>query len=424
MFATSDLISCVFALRLFVDTETAFVETRLIVDSASSTRTLMTTAQTITINNTTYDCSQAANYHYGQFPPKTIDLNVIFQPLTGALEQLARYDEKLKHMPNSELLLAPLRQRDAVVSSRMEGTISTLEEVLRLEASANANRTEGTTRYETVEVSLYARALRQAEHQVTEGYAISEHLIKNAHETLLSYGRGAEKSPGQYKSEQNYVGDRRQRRVDFIPVSPDRLKQGMEDLVSFITNDDQHPLIKAALAHAEFEALHPFEDGNGRVGRMLIPLMLWQHGVISAPHFFVSDYFERNKDEYIDRLREVSLSGDWDGWSAFFLNALEAQATSNIDIVTQIQDHYNEMRIRFREVLRSQHFGAAVDYVFANPIFWNNHFVEVADAPASTLRNFTPRLVDEEILHPLVHPSGRAPGLYMFPSLLRIIEST
>ena len=384
----------------------------------------MATAQTITINNTTYDCSSATGYHYGQFPPRGIDLQTIFEPLTAAIEQLARYDEKLKHMPNSELLLAPLRQRDAVVSSRMEGTISTLEEVLRLEASASANRTEGTTRNETVEVSLYARELKQAEDQIAEGYAISEHLVKTAHQTLLSYGRGAEKSPGQYKVKQNYVGERRQRRVDFIPISPGQLAQGMGDLVTFINEDTQHSLIKAAIAHAEFEALHPFEDGNGRVGRMLIPLMLWKHGTISAPHLFVSDYFERNKDEYIERLRNVSLSNDWANWVAFFLYALEAQAAANIEIVTQIQIHYEEMKERFRDVLRSPHFGAAVDYVFANPVFWNNHFVETSGAPNSTVRNFTPRLIEEGILIPLVQPSGRAPGMYMFPSLLRIIDST
>jgi Fic family protein len=384
----------------------------------------MTTGQTISINNTTYDCSKAVSYHYGSFPPPTIDLQSVFVPLTEALQQLTRYDEKLQHMPNSELLLAPLRQRDAVVSSRMEGTISTLEEVLRLEASNSANRSDGANRNDTVEVALYARALRRAEKQMSDGYRLSEHLIKSAHQTLLSYGRGAEKSPGHYKMQQNYIGDRRSKRVDFIPISPDQLRQGMSNLVEFINTNEQHALIKTAIAHAEFEALHPFEDGNGRVGRMLIPLMLWQQGILAAPHFFVSDYFERNKDEYIERLRRVSLDGQWNEWCAFFLEALFAQASQNIDVVSQIQRHYEDTKARFRAVLRSQYFSAAVDYIFANPVFWNNHFVETANAPASTLRNFTPRLVQEDILQVLVPPAGRAPGLYAFPSLLRILESS
>lgn len=382
----------------------------------------MSTGQTITINNTIYDCSSAARYHYGQFPPTSIDLSAVFDPLAAALQQLTRYDEKLQHMVNAQLLLAPLRQRDAVVSSRMEGTISTLEEVLRLEASESAKRTEGTARNDTIEVALYARALNQAEQQMSEGYGLSEHLIKSAHRTLLSHGRGAEKRPGEYKTLQNYIGDLRSRRVDFIPISPDQLPSGMQLLVEFVQEDSQHPLIKAAVSHAEFEALHPFEDGNGRIGRMLIPLMLWEWRILGAPYFFVSDYFETNKDEYIGRLRDVSMNGDWTGWVVFFLEALLSQANKNIEVVSQIQEHYVEMRERFREALRSQYFHVAVDYVFANPVFWNNHFVDAADGPASTLRNFTSKLVEEGVLRVLIKPSGRAPGLYAFPSLLEILR--
>jgi len=384
----------------------------------------MTTGRTILINNAEYDCSSAVNYHYGQFPPPKIDLTAVFDPLTRALEQLTRYDERLQNLVNAELLLAPLRQRDAVVSSRMEGTISTLEEVLRLEASENANRTEGTARNDTIEVALYARSLRQAERQMADGYPLSEALLRNAHGTLLSHGRGAEKQPGSYKSRQNYIGDRRQRRVEFIPISAENLPQGMVQLFDFIRNDQRHPLLKAAIAHAEFEALHPFEDGNGRMGRMMIPLMLWSWNTLNAPYFFVSDYFERNKDEYIERLRRVSSHGEWTDWSLFFLDALASQAAANIDVVSRIQAHYEFTKERFRQTLRSHHYSAAVDYMFANPVFWNNHFVQNADAPDSTLRNFTLRLVEADLLDPVIPPSGRAPGLYAFSSLLAILKDT
>jgi Fic family protein len=383
----------------------------------------MATIQTITINDTTYDCSKAVTYHYGGFPPQRIDLNAVFEPLSAALQQLTRYDERLKHIPNPELLLAPLRQRDAVVSSRMEGTISTLEEVLRVEASEVAHRNDGVRRGDTVEVALYARALRQAEKQIADGYGLSEHLIRSAHQTLLSFGRGAEKTPGQYKQKQNYIGDRRLKRVDFIPISPEQLPAAMGELVSFLRGDKQHGLIKTSIAHAEFEALHPFEDGNGRLGRMLVPLMLSEQQLLSAPHFFVSDYFERNKDEYIERLRRVSQHGEWIEWCRFFLTALEAQATKNIEIVTAIQNLYAEMHGRSRQALRSQYFPAALDFIFSNPVFWNNHFVEAAAAPPSTLRNFTPRLVQDGVLTVIERPAGRAPGLYAFPSLLAILAA-
>ena len=254
------------------------------------------------------------------------------------------------------------------------------------------------------------------------GQPISETLIRNAHRTLLSAGRGAQHRPGEYKQEQNYIGDKAQRRVDFVPISPQDLPDGMHRLIKFVRESDQHQLVRTAVGHAEFEALHPFEDGNGRVGRMLIPLLLWEFGVLSAPHFFVSDYFERNKDTYVSALRDVSKSGAWSNWCSFFLSGIASQAEKNIETVAKIQSHYEWTRDRFRDVLKSQYFHAAVDYVFTYPVFWNNHFVEAAHGPASTLRNFTPRLVQEGLLKPIVRPAGRAPGLYAYQSLLQILD--
>lgn len=375
----------------------------------------------IQIGNATYDATKAADYHYGGFPPRDIDLNEILFPLTNALQQLTRYDEKLGQMQNSELLLAPLRQRDAVVSSRMEGTISTLDDVLRVEANAPDPATQIGPNT-ALEVALYARALMQSEQMMARGYAMLEHVIRSAHETLLSFGRGASKNPGKYKQEQNYIGDESQRLVYFIPASPEHLPHGMAALIDYLANAETHPLIKIATAHAEFEALHPFDDGNGRVGRMIIPLLLWEHGLLSAPHFFVSDYFERNKNEYIERLRAVSLSDSWTSWTKFFLVGLAAQADRNIRKLNEIQSLYAEMRERFRETLRSQYFQVALDYVFANPYFWNNRFTSEADGPKTTLANFTPRLVEAGLLRVTIPPSGRASGLYAFQPLLDVLN--
>ncbi|RKF16207.1 Fic family protein [Roseovarius spongiae] len=376
----------------------------------------------VLIHNTIYDRSDAVDYHYGQFPPPAPDLNVLQAPFAGALVALTKYDTLLRQLPNSELLLAPLRARDAVVSSRMEGTISTIEEVLRLEADANENAMSTTSRNDALEVALYARALRQAEDQIAEGYRISEHLIKSAHRVLLSHGRGAERRPGEYKADQNYIGERRGRKIDFIPINAGDLTAAMQSLVVFVNESDMQPLFKTAIAHAEFEALHPFDDGNGRVGRMLIPLMLWQQGVLSAPRFFVSDYFERNKEEYIERLRAVSSDGDWTGWCRFFLDALSEQAGDNLVMVNEIQAHYGDMREAFRDVLRSHWSGDALDYIFANPIFRNNRFTRNAGIPRQTAHSFTRKLVDAGFLKVLEPPAGRAPGLYSFPSLLEIVQ--
>jgi Fic family protein len=386
------------------------------------TNSFMTSKTEILIHNTRYDSSSAVGYHYGGFPPQILDQTELLIPLADALTALTRYDTMLRGMVNSELLLAPLRARDAVVSSRMEGTISTIEEVLRLEADADEDGISVGSRDEALEVALYVRALRQAEHQISDGYPISENLIRQTHRTLLSFGRGKVKHPGTYKSEQNYIGERRLKRIDFIPISPEQLPTGMSSLIEYIKTDQTHPLIRIAISHAEFEALHPFEDGNGRLGRMLITLMLWNTGILSAPRFFVSDYFEKNKDEYIERLRAVSQSGDWISWCTFFFEALHSQALENIEIVGQIQNHYDDMRERFRDVLRSRWSMEALDYVFENPIFRNNRFTKNAGISKPTAYSFTNKLVDEGLLRVLIPPAGRAPGLYVFPSLLEIVQ--
>lgn len=379
----------------------------------------------IVINNTTYDATNAVAYHTDGFPPNELDLTQLIGPQTDAAMALVQYDTELRQLPRSELLLAPLRARDAVVSSRMEGTISTLEEVLRLEADASEEGLPADARESDLEVALYARALKQAEGALRDGYELSDYVLKNAHRTLLYTGRGARNRPGEYKIEQNYIGERKARRIDYIPISPDHLAAGMKKLFAFanLTRDDDGtlPLLRVALIHAEFEALHPFEDGNGRLGRMLIPLMLWKQGLLSAPHFFVSDYFERNKDEYIERLRRVSQLGEWSEWCAFFCTAICAQAEANITTIGQIKTHYEHMRERFRDILRSRWSTDALDYIFANPIFRNNRFKRNAGIPPQTANAFTNRLVDEGLLTVVIPPAGRAPGMYAFPSLLEIV---
>lgn len=382
----------------------------------------MTSKRVIWIHNTAFDATDAVNYHSGEFPPTALDLQRLLVPLSDTLVALTRYDVLLRGLPNSELLLAPFRARDAVVSSRMEGTISTLEEVLLLEAGSDDGSSTPEGRSDAVEVALYARALKQAEQQIFDGYPLSETLIRGAHKTLLSYGRGADKHPGSYKTEQNYVGERRPLRIDFIPISPFGLVPAMAKLIDYIQNDPTLPLIRTAIAHAEFEALHPFEDGNGRLGRMIITLMLWKTGILSAPHFFVSDYFERNKGEYIERLRAVSQQGDWTGWCEFFLGALQAQAADNTDVVGRIQALYGEMWDRLRNTLRSRWTPEALTYIFANPIFRNNRFTRESGIPKPTANNITNFLLKQGILRTVVAPAGRAPGTYSFPALLEILQ--
>jgi len=371
------------------------------------------------------DFSESVEYHYDKFPPGEIDASRLIGPIADASAALARYDQMLKGMHNSEILLAPLRRQEAVISSRMEGTISTLDEVLRYEADQEegAEPANGKFRNEAIEVFLYSRAMRNAQRQMEQGAPLSSWLIRAAHRELLSYGRGAALSPGEYKTEQNYLADRGRRRVLFVPIRPEFLGDGLEKLFAFIDNDEWQPLIRTALAHLEFEALHPFQDGNGRIGRMLITLMLWKYGKISAPHFYVSAFFEEHKDEYIDKMREVSRSGAWTQWVVFFLEGLEEQAQRNIETAERISALYEEMKERFRELLSSQWSTLALDFVFSRPVFRNNVFTGKSGIPQATAFRFTRTLSEEGLLQTLQPSSGRRPALYAFEPMLEIVRS-
>ena len=189
------------------------------------------------------DLSTAINYHYGQFPPQQLNYEKLAIPLSNAVAALARYDQMLKNMHNSEILLAPLRSQEAVISSRMEGTISTLDEVLRYEADQE-DGSENKTNYrsEALEVFLYSYAMRKAQQAVTDGQPISPYLIRSMHKTLLGIGRGANLSPGEFKEEQNYLADRNKKKVLFIPIAPEQLMSGMDKLIEF-SNDDEYQIL-------------------------------------------------------------------------------------------------------------------------------------------------------------------------------------
>lgn len=365
----------------------------------------------------------AVYYHYDQFPPKKLSYEHFVGSLIKATDAIARYDQMLKNMHNSEILLAPLRSQEAVISSRIEGTVSTMDEILRYEADHEDDTADApNVRLEVIETILYQRALKTAQEAMNDGYPISQSMIKAIHQRLLSLGRGASKSPGEFKTEQNFLADRNKKKILFVPIRPEKLQDGLDLLFEYISHNAEPALIKAAMAHIEFEALHPFKDGNGRIGRMLITLMLWQSGTISAPHFYLSSYFEENKDEYIDTMRRVSETGDWNEWCVFFLDAIEKQAIRNLKIAENIRNLYEEMKQVFSDILSSKWSVNVLDFVFTNPIFRNNKFTSNSGIPAATAARFTRALLDKGIIHTVEEASGRRPALYSFEPLMDLVR--
>ncbi len=369
------------------------------------------------------DSSGAIHYHYNQFPPAELDLGGLLPQLLKATSALARYDQMLKSMHNSELLLAPLRNQEAVISSRMEGTISTMDEIFMFEAESESEEMASKNfRSEVLETIMYRRALHTAQRSIENGYPISSHLIRTIHQQLLSLGRGAEKSPGSFKKDQNYLADQIKQKILFVPISPQLLPEGLEKLFVFMDENRFPDLIKIALMHVEFEALHPFEDGNGRIGRMLITLYLWKAGLILQPHFYISAYFEENKDEYLDLMRNVSMSNNWNAWCLFFFKAVEVQATANLDVVEKISELYKQMKSTFSDLLASKWSVAALDYLFTNPVFLNSKFTTRSGIPTPTASRFTRVLQEKGLLRVVQEASGRRSAVYSFEPYMKIVR--
>lgn len=351
-----------------------------------------------------------------------MDYGRLIDQLLRASDALSRYDQLLKSLHNSEILLAPLRNQEAVISSRMEGTVSTMDEILRYDAEAGEEDPRTDVRSEVIETILYRRALLAAQGQLKEGRPFSIHMIQSMHQLLLSFGRGAAKAPGQLKHEQNYLANRPRQKILYVPISPEQLRSGMDAMLSYIESNRHPPLLRAGIAHLEFEALHPFQDGNGRIGRMLITLQLWRSGLISEPHFYISSYFEEHKDEYIDRMREVSRTGNWEPWCDFFLRAVEDRSLRNIVIAEKIRTLYEEMKMIFSEALGSKWSVQALDYIFTNPVFLNNRFADESKIPGASARRFARVLVEKEIIKIVRPSSGRRAALYSFEPLMELVR--
>ncbi len=336
--------------------------------------------------------------------------------ITSAASSIAKYDALLSTLPNSEILLAPLRAREAVISSRIEGTVATLDEVLKYEA--DDLESDAVYRQEVIEVVSYRRAMNHAQLLMLDGLPLSGRLLRAAHSRLLLLGRGSDKNPGNFKTEQNYIVDKAKKEALFVPVNMRDFESAFSIFENYMNDDTVVPLLSVALSHAEFEALHPFKDGNGRLGRMLITLMLWNRGIIRAPHFYISSSFEKNRDDYIERLRAVSAVGNWTEWCTFFFNTIVQQAEESCYGIEKIRNLYEKMKGSFRTITSSQWSINALDFIFRKPIFRNSEFTEISGIPRQTAHRITSALAGAGLLSVVQPASGRRSTVYGFYPLI------
>lgn len=229
----------------------------------------------------------SVKYHEGKFPPTQLDWERLAIPLERASTAVSRYDSFLGIIPDSSIMLAPMLVQEAVASSRMEGTHATVGDVLAYEAG---NEFDSAKNDDVLEVVNYRRALHKSVEMLND-LPLSGRVLKSAHKILLHNVRGSFKSPGQYRNDQNWIG--RSNKIEearYIPIPPEKLEDAMASWERFVNESSMPSLIKVSIAHAEFESIHPFRDGNGRIGRMLVPLMLNLDGLISHPCLYLSEF--------------------------------------------------------------------------------------------------------------------------------------
>jgi len=367
--------------------------------------------------------NQPVYYHYGMFPPNELDWKKLI-PLVGpANAELARYDGILNAVPNPAILLTPFTTQEAVLSSKIEGTVTTITEVLKFEISKGEEDPGSKKTADIKEVLNYRKAMRHAV-DLMKKLPLCQRVVKETHGILLRGVRGKDKSPGEYRRDQNWIGVRGCpiQEARFVPISPDKLQNGVNAWEKFIHDEFTDELVKLAILHVEFESLHPFYDGNEQMGRILVPLFLQSTQILRTPMFYISEYFERNHEEYYDRLLAVSRDNAWTEWCVFFLKAILIQAKINQSKVDAILNLYSDKKSWITEITHSQHAIKALDYFFKHPIFLSSHFSNKAGIPSPTAKRILNLLMKKNVFATIEESSGRRPATLAFKELINITE--
>lgn len=316
--------------------------------------------------------------------------------ITEARESIARLDGIGRYMPNPQLLLRPLQNREALRSSSMEGTYATPEELLLFEAEPVNPTSDKDRANEWLEVFNYGRALISGRAGLDEGYPLSLQLIRSMHSELLSGVRGQDKSPGQFRNVPVQIGhDAR-----FVPPPPYNVEECLHDAEAFLEEElSIDCLIKAFMLHYQFETIHPFKDGNGRVGRLLLSLQIYRDLNLSNPWVYMSAFFERYKDEYINYLYNVSAKGDWFTWLAFCLRGVVEQARDTERRISSLL----EIKDRYIGLINSQSQASArlvqiVNDLFENPVISVPRLKDKHNVSYPTAKADVDRLISLNIL--------------------------
>lgn len=293
-----------------------------------------------------------------------LDYNKFIEELSAAEYALGLLEGSQKKLQNPGLLISPLTTKEAVTSSKIEGTQSDVADVYMFEAGEETKHTD------IREVVNYRQAMGLAMREIEKGRIVSSHLVESLHNVLLSNVRH-KGLLGKFREGQVWIaehaGDPLEKAI-YIPPEPVHVESLVDNLFDYINGGQENALVKAGVAHYQFEAIHPFDDGNGRIGRLLIPLVLHRHQRLSSPILYLSGYLDEHRDEYIDRLHAVDRGGDMEDWLKFFLHSVTEQLGRTQQIIEQIYILYDRIR-KANDGMKSPYIIPFIDMLFTSPIF-------------------------------------------------------
>ena len=357
-----------------------------------------------------------------RLPPDSLDRESLL-PLVGpAHRALGRFDALLKNLPNPRLLIAPLTTSEAVASSRIEGTQASLEDVMQFQAEQK--EAENSPSDDLREVMNYHRAMDFASRALRQGgMTLSEPLIKKAHSILLTGTRGAQKSPGQFRDRQVHISvlGRPVEEASYVPPQATHVPALVEALLRYADNQEPDTLIQMAIVHAQFELIHPFRDGNGRVGRLIMPLFLHAKRVIDQPCFYISEYLEKHREQYFACLQAISAENNWNRWTAFFLRSVTEQSLTNAEKSQDIVELREDTLNLAQELTRSRYAPQLADYLCTQPVFTTASFRRAAKVPASSVGRLLKRIEGAGLVEKTVRGRGRRASVYVFRRMMDIL---
>ena len=356
-------------------------------------------------------------FHPNPLPPPLGWTEVLAVALANASTLVGKLAGEGRRLPNPHILIRPFIRREAVFSSRIEGTQSTLGELLAAEAGAAVERSPDDLR----EVGNYVVALEYGIERLNT-LPLSLRLVRELHEKLMTGVRGQHATPGEFRRSQNWIGPpgATLAQATYVPPPPDSLGEHLSAWEKFLHDQMLPPLIHAALAHYQFEAIHPFLDGNGRVGRLLITIELCERNVLPAPFLYLSAFFDATRDDYYGALRGITESGDWGGWLQYFLNGVARQAEDALNRAERTNRLLEKWRYKLSSDTHAKVALQIVDLLGANPFLTPRGAQQRLDLAYNTVMRAIRQLEKQGMVKEV--SGGKRDRVYCAKQLLQIFE--